>query len=209
MITYPHGCKDSLFTSVNMNCCNVLYPVANFEIIDCNPVRFKNISTFNGQPALQGDWHWDFGDGGTSTIRNPSHLYTQLGQHTVCMTAVLTDGFSTCCDKVCMDVVACDFGCEAKAAFDYKIMSTPSNTIQLLDKSVGIGIPQTSLFSYTVTEVGQGTQGPFNGPNPIINLAPPVGPSPHIYIVCMDVVYKIQGTGQQCTNHWCEEIVIP
>lgn len=30
--------------------------------------------------------HWDFGDGGTSTAANPSHVYTQPGQYTVSLT---------------------------------------------------------------------------------------------------------------------------
>jgi PKD repeat protein len=32
--------------------------------------------------------HWDFGDGGTSTAANPSHVYTRPGQYTVSLTYV-------------------------------------------------------------------------------------------------------------------------
>jgi PKD repeat protein len=36
-------------------------------------------------------WHWDFGDGGTSTERNPSHTYTALGRYVVRLTASGSD----------------------------------------------------------------------------------------------------------------------
>lgn len=47
--------------------------------------------TVNGRTVLFSDgsagkptsWHWDFGDGKTSTARNPSHLYSQTGTYTV------------------------------------------------------------------------------------------------------------------------------
>lgn len=39
------------------------------------------------------DWyHWDFGDGSTSTLENPSHGYTQDGTFTVTLTAGTDDG---------------------------------------------------------------------------------------------------------------------
>jgi PKD repeat protein len=33
------------------------------------------------------DWNWDFGDGGTSTERNPTHVYNNSGSYTVSLTA--------------------------------------------------------------------------------------------------------------------------
>jgi PKD repeat protein len=39
-------------------------------------------------------WQWDFGDGGTSMMRNPSHEYTQAGTYTVSMTVVDDEGDS-------------------------------------------------------------------------------------------------------------------
>lgn len=45
-------------------------------------VRFTDTST--GSPT---SWKWDFGDGGSSILKNPSHTYTIPGSYTVLLTA--------------------------------------------------------------------------------------------------------------------------
>ncbi len=70
-------------------------PVANFS---GNPtsgyvpltVQFTDLSTNN--PT---SWSWDFGDSGTSGLKNPSHQYTSTGQFTVSLTATNEYGYDT------------------------------------------------------------------------------------------------------------------
>jgi PKD repeat protein len=45
-------------------------------------VQFTD-ATFGGATA----WTWNFGDGDTSTLQNPSHAYAAAGTYTVMMTA--------------------------------------------------------------------------------------------------------------------------
>lgn len=45
-------------------------------------VAFTDLST--GTPT---SWAWSFGDGGTSTAQNPTHIYTAPGVYTVTLTA--------------------------------------------------------------------------------------------------------------------------
>jgi PKD repeat protein len=52
-------------------------------------VQFTDTST--GSPT---SWSWTFGDGGTSTLRNPSHQYTAPGTYTVTLTATDANGNS-------------------------------------------------------------------------------------------------------------------
>lgn len=42
-------------------------------------------------------WWWDFGDGGTSTLQNPTHTYTQGGLFTVCLITTNACGSDTAC----------------------------------------------------------------------------------------------------------------
>ena len=62
-------------------------PVAEFSgtpLSGTNPllVNFTDLST---GPVTS--WSWTFGDGGTSTLQNPSHTYTAAGTYTVALTA--------------------------------------------------------------------------------------------------------------------------
>ena len=45
-------------------------------------ITFTDLST--GSPT---SWFWSFGDGSTSTLENPAHVYTQAGTYTVTLTA--------------------------------------------------------------------------------------------------------------------------
>lgn len=45
-------------------------------------------------------WSWDFGDGNTSTMQNPSHVYADSGTYIVCLTVYDNCGSSTTCDTV-------------------------------------------------------------------------------------------------------------
>jgi PKD repeat protein len=52
-------------------------------------------------------WHWDFGDGNTSTIQNPLHCYDTPGSHTVCLTITGSSPDGDCEDVFCWEVL-CD-----------------------------------------------------------------------------------------------------
>ncbi|MFA5613262.1 MAG: PKD domain-containing protein [Methanoculleus sp.] len=53
-------------------------------------VQFSDIST--GEPT---SWHWEFGDGNTSTVQHPIHTYESPGTYTVSLTATNAGGSNT------------------------------------------------------------------------------------------------------------------
>lgn len=69
-------------------------PTANFSIDDpttCSGfITLTDLST--GNPTA---WSWDFGDGATSTLQNPTHQYTSPGAYTVKLTASNSNGNNT------------------------------------------------------------------------------------------------------------------
>jgi beta propeller repeat protein len=70
-------------------------PVADFTASPLSgnaPLKVSFTDRSAGTPA---SWEWTFGDGATSTDRNPSHEYTAPGLYTVSLTAVNPDGTDT------------------------------------------------------------------------------------------------------------------
>ncbi len=80
----------------------VVNPLFNPIILACKTVQFMNMSTGNGTLV----YSWDFGPGeGTSTDKDPVHLFNTTGVHIVCLTVsnVLPDG-TVCTQTLCLPV---------------------------------------------------------------------------------------------------------
>ncbi len=84
----------------------------------CPPLntQFTDLS-FNQQPSTMAAWFWDFGDGSTSTLQNPSHTYTNTGNYSVTLTVTDARG----CDSTYM--------IENYIQLSYPIASYTSDTI--------------------------------------------------------------------------------
>ncbi|MEW6053884.1 MAG: PKD domain-containing protein [Nitrospirota bacterium] len=70
-------------------------PVANFTgspTTGTAPLTVNFTDTSTGSPT---SWAWAFGDGGSSTLRNPSHTYNNPGTYTVSLTATNANGSNT------------------------------------------------------------------------------------------------------------------
>jgi len=85
IITNATGCTDSV---TKVNYINAIKPKALFTatptiICPDDTVHFNNTSTTNNIVNPNLTYQWDFGDGGTSTSTNPSHVYTTTGNYTV------------------------------------------------------------------------------------------------------------------------------
>jgi len=50
--------------------------------------------SFENATRNAASWTWDFGDGTTSTMRNPSHTYAAAGSYTVVLSAVSSTGLT-------------------------------------------------------------------------------------------------------------------
>lgn len=69
---------------------SALRPTANFDYSPTTPdvgdtVTFTDKSTAVGSATIEG-WSWNFGDGTTSTVQNPTHSYAIMGTYTVSLT---------------------------------------------------------------------------------------------------------------------------
>ena len=137
-----------IFSSV---ACFAQVPVANFTAAQtegCAPVviNFQDLST--GNPS---SWQWNFGNGSTSTLQNPSTTYFTPGTYTVTLTAtngsgsntLTRTGFVTIYAKPTVNFIANDSAGCAPFPVQFSDRSTPaagtSNTSWQWDFGDGTG----------------------------------------------------------------------
>lgn len=150
IITTANGCTDTISC---LNCIKVgSPPFADFGIVDDTvcyglPVFYNDSSTGN----VTG-WYWSFGDGGSSTLQNPSYTYGDTGTFAVYLIAY-NNG---CSDTSFIDSVTI---LPPKAQFTYTLSCTNYYTVQFTSTSDGAD----SLF----WDFGDGAQDSSNIINPV------------------------------------------
>jgi len=93
----------------------------------------ETTAEFRDQSAsLPARWSWQFGDGRTSTLANPTHTYTAPGVYTVALTASNPRGTDTCTktDLVHILPIVADFAAN-------HLFGSPPFAVTFTDKSVG------------------------------------------------------------------------
>jgi len=92
MVTDSNGCRDDILKPVEIH----PKPFANFTYSSScitDSVQFTDLSFANYSELAS--WFWDFGDGQSSDLQNPTHLYTDgLLEYTVNLTVTDTNGCS-------------------------------------------------------------------------------------------------------------------
>jgi PKD repeat protein len=80
IVTNSNGCVDSITRPVVVQ----PTPIADFTsdtVCALTPTQFTDLSVSNF--GVINGWSWDFGDGGTSSIQSPTHIYTAPGTYAV------------------------------------------------------------------------------------------------------------------------------
>jgi hypothetical protein len=182
----------------NRNCEIPCVAKADFSFTGCNPVQFTGS---NSGPSAMTSWYWDFGDGQTSTLQNPSHTYAVGGTYKVCLTitAVSPSGQS-CCDQVCYNVVACQIQpCTANASFTWA-QAHQINTLAFTNTSTGTGTPCGYFWDF-----GDGFTSTLA--NPIHTYA-----NSGIYFVCLTVTYCVYDAAGNlittCSGTFCKKVSV-
>jgi gliding motility-associated-like protein len=122
------GCVDSM---VKRSLITTTEPKASFTTVNTEtcpgrPVQFNNTSSINVN-----NFFWSFGDGNTSTLRSPAHIYTQVGLYTVKLR------------------IRDRFGCEdSMIRVNYVNVDTPNASFTVSD-SVGNCPPLQVEFKFT------------------------------------------------------------
>ena len=101
IITTKGGCRDSVTKQSYITVLNV--PVSDFtNSIGCanTLINFTDKSTILGSKITA--WFWDFGDGTTSSVQNPTHVYSKIGTYKVTLTTTTSIG---CSNTITKDII--------------------------------------------------------------------------------------------------------
>lgn len=127
IVTTAQGCMDTITQNIDVG----KVPAAEFPLPDACGVliTYADSTEDFGQPIVS--WNWNFGDGSTSNIQHPIHLFPANGQYTVQLIATNSSG---CADTVSKLVTAYD---KPNADFSFD-PACPGYPIQLYDQSSAI-----------------------------------------------------------------------
>lgn len=117
------------------------HPQADFRYVtETSTVNFYDYSRF-----FPTEWFWTFGDGGSSTERDPIHTYTQSGVYEVCLIVSNANASDTLCQEVEVIVTGTEEAVAGKAllkvfpnpAKDYVVLQVPGGEAVLRHQAVG------------------------------------------------------------------------
>jgi gliding motility-associated-like protein len=147
LIAWNNGCAD---TSIKPNYVTVLPPIARFSPA-FNCINKLEVA-FTDQSVLPETWLWDFGDGTTSMLRNPTHTYAAYGTYNVSLTVTNGGCSNTKIIRVTLFTELADF-----TVVDDTICTSQTAVFQ------STGFNQANISTY-FWDYGDGTSG-FGGPN--------------------------------------------
>ena len=149
-VTSNHGCTDNLMVPLDI----YEKPVADFTTTDdCANLaaNFTDISTITGSTIS--NWQWDFGDGTTSNLQNPTHLYGADGVYNVEL--IVTSVFG------CEDTVVLPATRHAMPVANFAALNECVYDSVCFNNMATVNAPSTILS--TVWSFGDGT--PISGAN--------------------------------------------
>jgi len=143
-------------------------------------IQFHDVSTGNTSRA------WHFGDGTTSYLTDPLHIYPSAGNYTV--TLYVHNTATSCYDSTSQVVTVTDSTVNCQAQFTYLPDQNDPNTLYFIDQSTGNITNWLWNFDDDSSSVAQ---------NPVHTF-----PGPGNYYVCLAI------DGPSCLNTTCQEVSV-
>ena len=184
--TLPIGISNEII--VNFLICVECHAMYSSVPDTGNPMNLHFYDQSNGNNIAS--WFWNFGDGTTSDLRNPVHLYVQPRKYQVCLTVRSSD--STCSSEYCDSIrINGNGGCQAQFTW-YADSVTGTNSVQFRDLSIGAS---NWLWNFGDSLSGVNNISLLQNP---IHIFTGSGP----YHVCLTIGNQA-GT---CNGTWCLDI---
>ena len=196
-------CKDTYCEKLDVRECTpsecLIYPKFDFKIEKCTVYFTDYSSVGSGSGAVITNWYWDFGDGNTSNLQNPSHVYAANGVYKVCLIIVgVNAAGQECKDQLCLEIKIDGCGdqlpCIVGAKFDYKVEKC---SVYFTDYS---GTSTGTVITNWYWDFGDGNTSNLQNPSHMYA-------ANGVYKVCLTIV-GVNAAGQECKDQVCLEIKI-
>jgi len=136
-------------------------PVANFRVTYRNPSKGQNIQFYDESTNSPTSWLWNFGDGTTSSSKNPSKTYNSTGNFTVSLKA--SNSFGNDTKTITNYITVSGAGTAPVADFEAsKTSIQKGESIQFTDKSTNNPTKWVWTFSDGQTSTLQNPYKQFN-----------------------------------------------
>ncbi len=151
IVTTTTGCSDTLilpnFVSTGPN------PNANFPPQPINACIGQTVN-FTDNSTAATSWLWSFGDGGTSTLQNPTHVYANVG----CYDVTLVASNNGCTHTRTRNNYVCVVGTRARFTATPAVACDTPATVMFTNTSTG-------TITSTRWDFGDPASGPLNTAN--------------------------------------------
>src|SRR5687768_8286369 len=111
----------TLAVLISLLCCSFYSKAQFFCGVNAEFIQHLNpnmVATFTDTSSVSTPWqivsyHWDFGDGTTSGLQNPTHVYTTTGTFTVCEIVTAYNSPNFCSDTFCRTITINNNACSS------------------------------------------------------------------------------------------------
>lgn len=175
-------CKAVVVMPVGDSCRLEVSWRAERDSLSPNKIRFINETIV---PSIGAVYQWTFGDGATSSEKNPVHIYNQPGEYKVCLLVKLNN---TCIKESCKPVRV-EATCRIEAKYEFKIDSAQKLKVYFINKTVS---NQTTI--HYIWKFGDGSSSIDANPVHVYQ-------QPGIYEVCL-----VAETANGCRSEYCAKV---
>lgn len=153
-------------------------------------------------------WTWNFGDpasgaNNTSSLQNPSHVFTTSGWYLVCLnvTMVTSDGL-TCHDSICKDVLIQGSQNPCDSVVAYYTVTSSGLTANFTDQSLLPSGASISSWQWNFGDPASGTNNTSALQNPTHTFT-----STGYFVVCLYITV-VTSDGLACQDTICKDVLI-
>jgi len=167
---------------------------AQFTATNAGP----NAMLFVSSPDSIMNHYWDFGDGGSSTVANPTHTFATCGTYNIYhVTQNLNPNGVVVCQDTSLQtvVIACNTPCSAQAFFTSNMVNNQPNVYEFVNGST-TGAGQQVICNWSFGDGTTTTTQNLSSQTHVYNAS-------GLYNVCLVVVSGVLGSTNVCSDTFC------